>query len=206
MAIEIRADHITIDLNGFAILGPADCSVFPCLNAGIGHGIGVFGPWPLLYDIVNYRRFNITIRNGTIQGMGGNGILLVGDSFLIEEMHIRGNGGMGIEFFYDSGESGFANIVQHNIVQGNAGHGIFSTGGLVTDNVASGNQGHGIYQLRGSSARNTAMANGGYGLYLSPFVSFIGNLLQGNGSGESANGINMGQNVCDNGPCPNAYY
>src|SRR3954468_7937478 len=32
--IEISANHVTIDLNGFAIIGPADCSSgFPCANA-----------------------------------------------------------------------------------------------------------------------------------------------------------------------------
>ena len=42
--IEISANHVTIDLNGFAIIGPADCSSgFPCANTAAtslrGHGV-----------------------------------------------------------------------------------------------------------------------------------------------------------------------
>src|SRR3984893_6308015 len=60
-AIVIAASHVTIDLNGFAILGPTDCSggLNPCAGAGTGKGISTPG-----------FQFNITIRNGTIQGMG----------------------------------------------------------------------------------------------------------------------------------------
>ena len=37
-AIVINADHVTVDLNGFAILGPTDCSggLDPCANEGFG--------------------------------------------------------------------------------------------------------------------------------------------------------------------------
>ena len=77
-AIEINADHVTVDLNGFAILGPTDCSggTNPCANAGVGSGIHA----PAV-------RFNITVRNGTIQGMGFNGVQLFGDSHLVEYLH-----------------------------------------------------------------------------------------------------------------------
>ena len=66
--IVIGSDNVTIDLNGFSITGPADCSSgFPCKNRGIGVGIGT------LPD-----RSNLTIRNGTIQGVGNNAIQLGG--------------------------------------------------------------------------------------------------------------------------------
>ena len=35
-AIEIAADHVTLDLNGFAILGPTDCSQSPCTRRFTG--------------------------------------------------------------------------------------------------------------------------------------------------------------------------
>ena len=65
-AIVINADHVTVDLNGFAILGPTDCSgdLDPCANEGSGYGV-----WTPAV------RFNITVRGGTIQGMGAVGIV-----------------------------------------------------------------------------------------------------------------------------------
>src|SRR5437016_2127723 len=77
--IVIAADHVTLDLGGFMILGPTDCSggLNPCRNSGFGRGIST--------DAV---RFNITIRNGTIQGMGQDGIKLIGDSHLVESVHV----------------------------------------------------------------------------------------------------------------------
>jgi hypothetical protein len=82
--IVIQHDHVTIDLNGFAITGTADCSAgFPCLNIGSGKGISSI-------CCQNYN--NITIRNGTIQGMGSSGIEITGDSMLVEYMHLRSNG------------------------------------------------------------------------------------------------------------------
>src|SRR5262245_60243098 len=39
-AIEIASDFVTIDLNGFSILGPVNCAGgFPCAGAGTGNGI-----------------------------------------------------------------------------------------------------------------------------------------------------------------------
>ena len=40
-AILITSDHVTVNLNGFAILGPTDCSggLNPCVNEGTGSGI-----------------------------------------------------------------------------------------------------------------------------------------------------------------------
>src|SRR5438128_12596610 len=39
--IAIAADHVTVDLNAFAILGAADCSggISPCAGTGSGRGI-----------------------------------------------------------------------------------------------------------------------------------------------------------------------
>jgi hypothetical protein len=124
--IAIAQSHVTIVLNGFSILGPADCSGgFPCANTGNGTGI--------ITTPNNQNYFNITIRNGTIQGMGNRGIQLVGDSFLVEYMHIRSNGGRGIEV---GGTGIFSrnHIVQHNNVQQNGSHGIIASAGRVADN------------------------------------------------------------------------
>src|SRR5207249_12260390 len=54
--IVIASDNVTIDLNGFSVTGPVDCSSgFPCRNRGIGSGIATLAD-----------RSNLTVRNGTI--------------------------------------------------------------------------------------------------------------------------------------------
>src|SRR4051812_47183537 len=75
-AIEVATDHVTIDLNGFVIAGPVDC--LPTLPAcpGVGNGSGV----ATVPTTLQSPRFNVSVRNGTIQGMGANGIQLIGDS------------------------------------------------------------------------------------------------------------------------------
>jgi len=83
---QVASDNVTIDLNGFSVTGPADCSSgFPCKNRGSGVGIVTLAD-----------RSNLAIRNGTIQGVGNDAIQLRGDSILIEYMNLRGNGGDGI--------------------------------------------------------------------------------------------------------------
>ena len=121
---------MTIDLNGFAILGPTDCGggLNPCANAGSGNGISTSNV-----------QFNITIRNGTIQGMGNAGIAFFGASNLVENMHVRSNGAVGIIIFSSNERTG--SIVQNNTAQlnGGGGFGINVEFGLVSHNVVDFN-------------------------------------------------------------------
>lgn len=110
-AIEIASDHVTLDLNGFAILGPVDCSGATCVGTGTGRGVVTAPPGQAT------PRFNITVRNGTIQGMGQDGIRLYGDSNLVENVSARSNGFNGIDLrnSFDEG----ASTVRHSIAQRN---------------------------------------------------------------------------------------
>ncbi|HTR39949.1 MAG TPA: right-handed parallel beta-helix repeat-containing protein [Bryobacteraceae bacterium] len=201
--IVIATDHVTIDLNGFAILGTANCSGgFPCVNHGSGNGISthpVLGPF-----------FNITVRNGTIQGMGSNGILLNGDSILVEYTHVRSNGDGGMVIFEGSLQSSV--IVQHNNVHQNGGRGVSVGGGQITDNVVSENGGSGIqifndpFLPTGIAARNVVTVNRGYGLNLFGSVNYIGNSMSGNTFGPVSGGFNLGQNLCGGAACPSAMF
>jgi hypothetical protein len=63
-AIAITADNVTLDLNGFVIQGPTACdaAAHTCVPTGTGDGI-------------DFRdRFAISILNGSIKGMGHNGL------------------------------------------------------------------------------------------------------------------------------------
>jgi hypothetical protein len=91
-AIEITADNVTLDLNGFAILGPNVCVPNPvrCTFSG-GAGIGV--------KAVNASAAspaNVRVTNGTVSGMGGHGIRMMGDGVVVEHVNSVSNGGPGI--------------------------------------------------------------------------------------------------------------
>jgi hypothetical protein len=195
-AIVIAADHVTVDLNGFAILGPTDCSGgSPCANRGSATGRGISSA-PTV-------RFNITIRNGTIQGMGAHGIELHGDSHLVEYMHVRSNGLEGIQISASADVAG--SIVQHNTVQRNGLRGIFLEKGLATRNVVDVNLGVGITIADGSVTYNVITRNLGFGLQVFETANYIGNVFKDNGTNISG-GINQGQNVCGVAPCPGAQF
>ena len=191
-AIVINASHVTIDLNGFAILGPTDCSggLHPCAGVGTGTGITTTGV-----------QFNITIRNGTIQGMGFMGIQLLGDSDLVEYVHARGNGrgGIVVDTSADQGSS----IVQHSTAQRNGGLGISLTRGSVNHNVTDVNI-TGIGVVVGSASQNVITRNE-LGLNLSDSASYFGNVITSN-STNVFGGKNLGQNLCDMAVCPGAVF
>ncbi len=119
--IEIAAGTriVTIDLNGFAIDG-----------GGAGGGRGVIG---------QNSASAIVIRNGTITGMGGDGID-IGGSAVVESVHVVGNGGDGIDVNQTS-------MVSDCRVIGNAGTGILFSdrSSLFSGIVFSGNGSRSVF-------------------------------------------------------------
>jgi hypothetical protein len=206
-AILIAQDFVTLDLGGFSIIGPNDCSSGTCSANGNGSGIET---------LENHVYFNITIRNGTIQGMGNGGIMLFGDSFLVEYMHIRSNGKNGISLsrFALSGVAVALATVQHCTSELNS-DGILIEGGLVTNNNASRNRNIGIHINRGTAGviHNVMVGNLNLGLVVEfgGTASYSGNVLNNgnaNDVGEviGSHAVNMGQNLCGTAACPGAVY
>ena len=194
--IIINVDNVTIDLNGFSMVGPSSCSGgFPCTNEGFGAGIR------------NSRtRFitNITIRNGTIQGMGGAGITIDGDNILVEYMHIADCGGDGISVAGNA-------IAQRNTADRNDGFGIRVGVGVIAENTATSNSIDGINcSNTGTISRNVARFNRRFGISSTGNpggVNYVGNAMSGNFvSSIGGAGVNQGQNVCNNVPCPGAAF
>jgi hypothetical protein len=86
-AISTTVNNVTIDLNGFSIIGPTVCLGSPVTSCGpIGFGVGVEGNSQL----------SITVINGSVRGMGSIGIDLVGDGGSVEKVHADSNGPYGI--------------------------------------------------------------------------------------------------------------
>ena len=60
----LQADDITIDLAGFAILGPNTCSYTGCSTSGAGGGV------------VGSSAVGVSVHDGTVEGTGAKGIEL----------------------------------------------------------------------------------------------------------------------------------
>ena len=192
-AIEINASHVTVDLNGFAILGLTDClgGSNPCANSG--DGIGIYTP---------AFRFNITVRRGTIQGMGEAGVELLGDSHLVEFLHVRSNGVIGVSVFASVGKGG--SVVQHNTVQQNGLLGIRVSSGIVADNTVSTNGPNGILHEGSGIVRQNFVNGHVIGLNLAQLNAntiYIGNAMNDNQL-QVIGGHNGGQNLCGPAVCP----
>ena len=123
--IMITADNVTIDLNGFSIIGPVVCtfSPFSCSPArtsgSTAHGVDG--------EFLN----NISVVNGTVRGMGFSGIVLGGigtSGGSVEKVHAMSNANTGIQCW--------GCTVRGNTANGNGGIGIAIINGTASGNTA----------------------------------------------------------------------
>ncbi|MCA8958960.1 MAG: right-handed parallel beta-helix repeat-containing protein [Planctomycetes bacterium] len=123
--IDIRSGNVTLDLNGFALIGVA------------GSGSGIVGSLATTEAIV--------IRNGTIDSWGDRGISLGGTNIRrVDSVMVRNNGNYGIQI-----QGGFGHLIRNCTVIGNGqsvvSGGIFSSeNSLLIDCTARENVGIGI--------------------------------------------------------------
>jgi hypothetical protein len=186
-AIIVNGKNVAIDLNGFAIQGPNVCDYGggTCPSGG-GTGIrqNLAGSGP------------VSIRNGTIDGMGETGIAL-NDAGLIEGLTVRNCGGDAI-----SADRG---VIRNNAVHNN-NRGIRCAICVVRDNVASLNVGSGfVAGIQAHFVDNVAFNNRGWGIDTNGGnPTYVGNRLSGNDLGEIGPGaVELGLNFCDNDTtCP----
>jgi hypothetical protein len=117
-AIEVDASNVTIDLNGFSIIGPSKA----------GSGIGVDAA----------AQTNVTLKNGSVSQMGGSGIA-VGSYGVVRNVTATGNGvggsGSGIQC------TGAACFVSNCVTGSNASQGLsfLDASSGYQDNVINGN-------------------------------------------------------------------
>jgi len=171
--IRITVPNVTIDLNGFALLGPG----------GEGQFRGIIGAGGVQ---------NVTIRNGTVSNWPSDGIGLpdtggIGSNSLIENVIARANGRYGINTLNNP-------IVRSCLAEANANDGIRTPNeGLIIGCATKGNGGSGI--STGSSATIAdcvAIANFGAGIRALSGNSLIqacharSNALEGIVSGQSS--------------------
>jgi hypothetical protein len=207
-AIEITADDVTLDLNGFAIIGRPVC-LAPVGGSCIPTGIGIKG-----IDVDN-----VTVVNGSIRELGSHGIWLRGAGHRVERVRVMGNGDSGIHV-------GDQAIVAGNIAVGNGLDGIATGGGsVVAGNAVHGNTRTGIDAKAGSIVSGNTVTFHGFGgikmgngglvtgnvirsndfsdLAVGTFAAYSHNVLSGTDVGVSGFGISAGHNVCNNDlSCP----
>lgn len=186
--ITIVASDVSIDLNGFALIGVP----------GSSNGISAQG--------TSVTETNLTVHNGIIRNWGGMGI----HGFYIYNCALRdltaeANGGNGLEvgsmglirncIATRNGSAGIVSEVGGGlIIQCNAGfnsyHGIFASSAVVEDCIATGNGATGIYIYNYSKAENCgAYNNTDDGIALGYYCHALDNTCEGNNpSGSSSYG------------------
>jgi hypothetical protein len=188
-AIIVDIGGITIDLSGFAIRGPVSCNggAVPCSATGTGLGI--------VNNDLNLTR-NITVRNGTIEGMGAWGIVLSYGGNLVDQVHAHWNGVGGIAAH---------GVITRSTAIFNGTYGIDSGGGVVSHNWVLGFTGAtGI--VAGSTGATLITANA-VDMRSGPGPSTGLDLTSGTGTGYSNNviqattpvvgsGTSLGGNLC----------
>ncbi|MCV2371339.1 right-handed parallel beta-helix repeat-containing protein [Roseateles oligotrophus] len=179
-AIEINAPNVTLDLNGFSILGPNQCNVAPsgvvgCSLTGSGVGVKSLPTAPIASS-------QISIKNGSIRGMGNAAIDLRSSASYgtrVQDINAIGNAfGIGV---------GTESAILRNVVTTNRGFGILAGGGsLIADNVVATNGGIGLWMLTNTNS-----------------IGYARNVVSTNGGGNINGGVNLGGNACDsNLLCP----
>ncbi len=189
-AIEIAdTPAVTIDLNGFSIIGPTVCSGFPltCTPLGAGSGVITTG---------SSGSIGAAVRNGTVMGMGSYGVYLLGAGSTVEDVAVLSNGSGGILI-----ELGTA---LRNKVWKNGGNGIFGGNSVISQNTIAQNRFVGISVNDSIVTNNALIVNGSLGLFASN-TGFSGNVFSSN-NGSFANpqysGFRaIGPNLCDGSLC-----
>ncbi len=173
-AIDVMVSQVTLDLNGFSIIGPASCTGNPvtsCSPSGTGIGIQTAGTAQ-----------EVVITNGWIRGMGFGAVACSGGC-RITHLTVTENASFGISNANDFGH--FSN----NIARRNGGDGFFLAG-HVSGNVARGNSGRGIFtNPRSVVIGNQSLDNGGDGIRC-----FTCSLLDNVVSGNMGFGVDFGGN------------
>jgi len=210
VGIIITAANVTIDLNGFALSGPVSCTGTPAdCDDPTENGDGIASS-----------AANVTVMNGTVQGLGHFGITLVGTASRVERVRAIGNAADGIQAITVIDSEGV----------GNGQNGIsVLTNGLAQGNRASRNGNDGIVAAsRTQLVGNTTMQNGGDGVDGSNWVFVTTHNTVGNGgfgiemfnggfsnvhaffnnppnscvNDQISGGVDMGNNSCCAGVCP----
>ena len=187
--IQIAADNVTLDLNGFALTGPGTGSA--------GHGIYVNG-----YN-------NITIMNGTVRDFMSTGIYFLSSTKIqLKDLKCTNNGQRGIyvenatvanciaEENGNTGIRAYYSTVRDCTSNDNTEDGIDVLSSTVLNCQAYYNNNRGIYSRRSSLTNCTITFSGDHGIEASD--STITNCTSYGNNNPGSSGINLTNSIATN--------
>ena len=187
-AIWVRTNYVTVDLNGFSILGPVECSSVGCSESGTGVWALFEPPQPndtgvmqCTIDSLPFGYTGVEVRNGVISGMGGNGIGPIARG-RVESVRVLSNGGHGIE--------AVGSVVTGCVVAGNGLEGIAVSNSLIERNVVSSDNNRTAIRAFSSAVIGNAVGAGDF----SPDEGAVALAIIGGGYGTN----NLGGGVVGN--------
>ncbi|RMD65839.1 MAG: hypothetical protein D6824_01930 [Planctomycetota bacterium] len=169
--VEITASDVTLDLNGFSLVG------VPGSLDGVHVSAAVEG---------------VTIRNGAAHDWGGAGISgFFARRAIVERIRAHNNGGLGIRV-------GDSSVVQACVVRSNGSSGVLTgTACSVVDTVADTNTGNGLFVGAGSTVRGcVATFNTFAGINAGPSSSVLNCAASHNSQSGFEIGANSVVQVC----------
>lgn len=184
-AIFISVPGVTLDLNGFSIIGPYSCpNVGFCAPVGTANGIEATAA-------------NVSIRNGIVKQFAGHGIVIAG-SGLLQDLVVRDNGGIGINRASGSAPDDGRIVMRGVQALVNGLHGIVTQDTELVDCQASRNGGHGFLLSDSTLLDSSAMKNRNHGVWATGNTLLRGNQLYQNGAKNYGNWIfSAGGNLSD---------
>jgi hypothetical protein len=185
-AVQIDSNLVTLDLGGFSVDGTNTCSGYPVLGCTLVQGV----------PGIQSSQYLVTVRNGSVTGMGGGCIYLTGPSSEVDNVRVLFCGWHGIEM-------GPLGRVSRSASVANMLYGIsMNDGGWLVDSETRGNRGQGVYMggtsHGGSLIQNLSTDNGGTGLQAgSSLILVTKNVATGNAVvPQISGGTSLGDNMC----------
>ena len=214
--ISVIAQNISLDLNGFSIISAA-CNT-PSATISCRPPTSTDGRDGINLDF-GFEGFSV--KNGSVIGMGANGILIFGESSTVTNIKARWNANAGIITFSSSivtrnistenGHHGIAtgpySIIKDNTVRSNLATGIScTTSSMIINNNVSGYHATGISAGNYSNIRqNTIQVSNVIALDLSATTLnralYSENYLESTSDEYVQEGTSMGDNLCGNSAC-----
>ena len=195
--IDVTAPDVTIDMNGFSIIGPVVCTgevdipaVCPAASGGVGIKSG---------GETEPGSPDVKVMNGSVSGMGAQGIFLIGDGNLVEKVSARSNAGIGMVVLgtvlnssaIGNGATGIlASSVRDSEAASNTGDGIDldGRGGVAMNDISADNGGVGIRPANGSVMNSTITLNKGAGVLATCPSAMMNNTIVANASSIETDG------------------
>jgi hypothetical protein len=209
-AIVATKPAVTIDLNGFRILGQNKCTFedgpprsITC--EGPNGSAGISGAHRILNGLVSGFRSGIVARQNqalviervTVKNQSRDGINPSGEDLILTNSVVSENGADGVVGQFSTGTY----VVTHNVIEKNGDEGMYLSAGVASHNTIYKNIDCGIRSNvgRGAMVVNNYFGENGTGLTGS--MAYRSNVFNGNDTHVSG-GVNLGQNVCGNALCP----